>query len=356
MSHETSPEPAGNGTEPAKHPASPDHRWRWGFVAAALLIAVLMLAVFAGRPTGTGSVQKIITIQSGTPAKKIAIKLHEAGVLRSPLYFRLYTRLTGKGGAIKAGPYQFNDGMSPAEILNKLVAGDIYVWRFAVPEGYSIFQLAELLSARKIVTKDAFLAACRDQSLLQELGIGGDSVEGYLFPSTYDLMPGSDAPAIIRQMVRQFEREFNARFANRLQAERLTRHQLVTLASLVEKEAIAPQERPLIAAVFLNRLQKRMRLQSDPTAVYGKRAFGGTVSAQEVREVTPYNTYVIPGLPPGPIGNPGADAIAAVLEPARVPYLYFVAKKDGTHHFSTTLEEHNRAVARYLKNSAPQAH
>jgi len=336
----------------SSHPL-PDRR-RTVFMAIAIgaLLALVITGLLVSQPTGNGATQKIVTIPAGATAKKVAAKLQAAGVLRSQLYFSLLAQLTGKSAAIKAGPYQLTDGMSPAEILQKLVAGDFYVWRFAVPEGYSIFQLAELLAARKIVTKEAFLAACSDPPLRQELGIPGPSVEGYLYPSTYDIVPDSDARAIIRQMVRQFDREFSAQFADRLKERGLSRHQLVTLASLVEKEAIAPQERPQIAAVFLNRLQKKMRLQSDPTAVYGLRAFGGTVSAQEVRQVTPYNTYVIPGLPPGPIGNPSSGAMAAVLAPAAVPHLYFVARKDGTHHFSTTLAEHNQAVARYLKNGA----
>lgn len=333
----------------------PGSRNRWlgaVIVVGCCLLALCGLGIFASQPPGHGTMQKIVTVQTGASAKKVAAKLHAAGLLRSPLYFTLYVQLTGNSAAIKAGPYQFSDGMGPAEILRKLVSGDIYVWRFAVPEGYSIFQLAELLSARKIVTKENFLAACTDRGLLREMGLNGPSVEGYLYPSTYDLTPGSDAVAIIRQMVQQFDKEFGARFSAPLKQQPRSRHEVVTLASLVEKEAVSPAERPLIAAVFLNRLHRRMRLQSDPTAVYGRRAFGGTVSAQEVRQVTSYNTYVIPGLPPGPIGNPSAEAIAAVLAPAQVPYLYFVAKKDGTHQFSTTLAEHNQAVARYLKNNA----
>lgn len=353
MSNDSPNEQSSPGSPEEGQQPVPRNRWfSAAIVAGCLLLALCGAVLIAGQPPGDGTVQKIVTVQAGASAKKVATKLHDAGVLRSPLYFTLYVKLTGNSAAIKAGPYQFSDGMGPAEILKKLVAGDIYVWRFAVPEGYSIFQLAELLSVRKIVTKEAFLAACTDLQLMKELGLTGPSVEGYLYPSTYDLTPGSDAAAIIRQMVRQFDKEFSERFATTLKERQLSRHEVVTLASLVEKEAVAPQERPLIAAVFANRLNRRMRLQSDPTAVYGRRAFGGTVSGQEVRQVTPYNTYMIPGLPPGPIGNPSAEAIAAVLAPAKVPYLYFVAKKDGTHQFSTTLAEHNQAVARYLKNGA----
>lgn len=343
-------------TEPAPvAPAADLRQQRQRMLSWIAGIGLLLIGIFlmlANQPAGDGKLQKIITIPPGASAKKVAAQLAEAGLLRSPTLFVLRAKLTGKSAAIKAGPYQFTDDMHPSAILTKLVNGEIDVWRFAVPEGYSIFQLAELLATRKIVAKDAFLTACRNPDLLKEFKIPGETVEGYLYPSTYDITPGSSATTIVRLMLRQFDREYQQRFSAISSSRKFSRHDLLTLASMVEKEAIAPQERPQIAAVFLNRLSKRMRLQSDPTAVYGQRAFGGAVSAQDVRQATPYNTYKIAGLPPGPIGNPSAEAIAAVLAPAAVPHLYFVAKQDGTHYFSTTLVEHNQAVTRYLKNGA----
>jgi UPF0755 protein len=229
------------------------------------------------------------------------------------------------------------------------VAGEVYEKKFALPEGYSIYQAAELLAAKKFFPKDDFLLACRDAKLLRELGIKGESVEGYLYPGTYNLLKVEDAAALVRLMAGQFDKVYTERFAALEKGSRLTRRQIVTLASIVEKEAVVPEERPLIASVFLNRLKKGMPLQSDPTAVYGVRAFGGRVTGNDVRRNTAYNTYQISGLPPGPIGNPGEGAIAAVLKPAVTGYYYFVARKDGTHQFSATLDEHNRAVKQYLK-------
>jgi len=230
-----------------------------------------------------------------------------------------------------------------------MVAGEIFAYRFAVPEGYSIYQIAELLESHGIFKKEAFLKQCFNRALLKELGINGRSVEGYLFPSTYSIPPTMNEEGLIRMMVGQFDKVYGRRFADRLTSLGISRREVMTLASMIEKEAIIPAERPLIASVFRNRLKRGMPLQSDPTAVYGFRAFAGKVSKQDILRQSPYNTYLIQGLPPGPIGNPGSQAIEAAMAPAATPYLYFVAKKDGSHFFSVTLEEHNRAVRRYLR-------
>jgi UPF0755 protein len=233
-----------------------------------------------------------------------------------------------------------------------MVAGEVYERKFAVPEGYSIYQLAELLDGKGFFAKDEFLRACTNRQLVEELGIPGVSVEGYLFPSTYNLARINDVQALIRTMVEQFRKVYGERFVAQEKKSPLSRHQIVTLASIVDKEAIVPEERPRIASVFMNRLEAGMPLQSDPTAVYGVRAFAGKVSRQDIERESPFNTYRIKGLPPGPIGNPSDGAIAAVLSPAKTGYYYFVAKKDGTHFFSATLAEHNRAVSTYLKTAA----
>jgi UPF0755 protein len=244
--------------------------------------------------------------------------------------------------------------MSPLEIFRKLAAGDVYEKRFAVPEGYSIYQLAEMLDSRGYFKKEPFLAECRNPQLLKEFGITGSTVEGYLYPSTYNLVKIENPGELIRLMAGQFRKVYAERFAKIESGSRLSQNQIIALASIIEKEAVVPQEKPVIASVFLNRLKKGMPLQSDPTATYGVRAFGGKVSGSDVRRDSPYNTYLISGLPPGPIGNPGAEAIESVLKPASTGYYYFVAKKDGTHHFSASLDEHNRAVRLYLKGGAAQ--
>ena len=318
-------------------------------ICAVLLLPLAGFGTFLARPAGDGKNIRILDFTEGSSLRKFAGELETSGIISSARLFLVYTRLRGADGRVKAGSYQFSDGLSPVEILRKLVAGEVFVYRFAVPEGYSIYQIAELLDGRGIFRKDAFLKQCFDRALLKELGIGGKSVEGYLFPSTYSIPPRMDEAGLVRMMVAQFDKVYGQRFAGRVEALRTSRNAVVTLASIIEKEAVNPAERPLVASVFWNRLKKGMPLQSDPTAVYGIRAFAGKVSKQDIMRTTPYNTYLIRGLPPGPIGNPGSDAIEAVLAPAATPYYYFVAKKDGSHYFSATLEEHNRAVRTYLR-------
>lgn len=253
---------------------------------------------------------------------------------------------------MQAGYYEFNDGMRPGQILAKMVAGDFYERMFALPEGYSTYQIAEMLEKRGLYKRDDFLRACRDRAVLAEFHLTGDSVEGYLLPGSYNVVPGLSEKELVRQMLQRFQAKYagDAGLAARAKMAGMSLRQLVTLASMIDKEAVLPSERPMIAAVFDNRLKKKMRLQSDPTAVYGIRAFAGSVTKQDILRPSPYNTYLIAALPPGPIGNPSPAAAEAVLSHPRVPYLYFVARGDGSHCFSSTLAEHNEAVYRYLKS------
>jgi len=330
-----------------------------GAVLLVLAACVVRFALFALVPPGAGKVVREVDFPKGSSLRRFADELEKGGVVGSARLFVLQARLLGASGKVKAGTYQFSDAMTPGEILRKLVAGEVYEKRFAVPEGYSIFQIAEMLESRGLFTREEFLAACRSPEILREAGIRGKSVEGYLYPSTYNLVKVADAASLVRMMTEQFRKVYAERFPPLEKSAGMSRAEVITLASLVEKEAVTPEEKPLIASVFHNRLRKGMPLQSDPTAVYGLRAFGGKVTGTDVRRNTPYNTYLIKGLPPGPIGNPGSGAIEAVLKPAATNYYYFVARNDGTHQFSATLDEHNRAVRHYLKEvpaegTAPQ--
>jgi len=259
-------------------------------LALLAMVAILRYAYFLSTAPGNGKNIQIVTIAEGTNLRKISRELQDQRLITSARPFVTHARLHGNAGRVKAGPYQFNDGMKPSEILTKLVDGDYFQQRFAVPEGYSIFQVAELLQQRKLFEQSTFLAACRDRQLLKELGIPGQSVEGYLYPSTYDIAPGTTAAELIRDMVGQFNKVYSEKFAAKEYTAGMTREQVIVLASLIEKEAVNPAERPLIASVFNNRLKKGMRLQSDPTAVYGVRAFAGKVSKADILRSTPYNT------------------------------------------------------------------
>lgn len=327
-------------------------------ILAALAIALLLILaptvrylLFLARPAGDGGTVRIVDFQKGESVSQVAAEMEREGILASARLFVFHIRVKGVSGRLQAGEYQFNNGMRPSEILRRMVNGEVYTRRFTVPEGYSIHQIAELLESQHIFTKESFLNAAKDPKLLAELGIGGNSVEGYLFPSTYNVTRTTDEADLIRVMAAQFSKIYNESFAEAAQRSGLPHAQVVTLASLIEKEAVVPEERPLISSVFHNRLARGMRLQSDPTAVYGVRAFAGNVTKHDIERTSPYNTYLIPGLPPGPIGNPGKGALEAAINPVRTNYLYFVSRKDGTHHFSTNLIEHNAAVNTYLKNN-----
>ena len=323
-----------------------------GVLLAALIFLALSLSFylhFLATPYGNGHLVKVFDFSSGYTMKKISRELEKSRIIGNAALFSLYARLEKADGKIQAGTYRFSDGMPPVEILSKLVNGDVFEVRFVVPEGYSIYQIAELLDNRRIFSKESFLRQCFDRTLLNELQIPAKSVEGYLSPRTYTIKPGTDAAALIKEMVSQFRSTYNLKYSQQAKSRGLLDREVITLASMIEKEAIVPAERPIIASVFLNRLKKGMPLQSDPTSVYGIRAFAGKISKKDILRDTPYNTYRIQSLPPGPIGNPGEESIEAVLFPAQTQYLYFVARKDGTHHFSASLDEHNRAIEKYLK-------
>lgn len=302
-------------------------------------------------PAGNGKRVEIVELGRGRTLRALAADLEARRIISSSRLFTFYARLKGGDSRVKAGVYQFDDGMRPGQILAKMLAGEVYQRIFALPEGYSSFQAAEMLEKRGFYTKKQFLSACRDRALLSELGIDKESAEGYLCPGSYNILPGKSEREVVREMVRRQQELLNDGMESRIKARGISVHELLTLASMVEKEAVLPAEKPLIAAVFWNRLKLGMRLQSDPTALYGVRAFAGKVSRQDILRPSPYNTYLIPALPPGPIGNPGKDAIEAVLTPAPVPYLYFVGRGDGSHQFSTDLASHNQAVQKYLRSS-----
>ncbi len=238
--------------------------------------------------------------------------------------------------------------MTPGTVLSKLIRGEVIQYPIVIPEGYSIYQIAEILDRAKVCSQKLFLEKAQDPDLIQSLALDGDSLEGYLFPDTYNFPKGLGEEPVIRQMVSRFKTVWGS-LARRAEEMGLSRRDVVILASMIEKEARDDQERRFIAAVFLNRLNRGMALQSDPTAIYGLKEKRSSITRGDLQRRTPYNTYIVSGLPKGPIANPGFKSLQAVLYPAEVNYLYFVSKNDGTHFFSSTLQEHNSAVAKYQK-------
>jgi len=303
-------------------------------------------------PMREGSGDLHVLIPPKTSLAGIEKILAGNGVIPPGRGFYCLARVSRLSQRLQAGEYLFSPGQTPYQILRALVAGATVRWSVTIPEGSNIYQLAGILATGGWGERELFLDLARDPEMLARHGVRAASLEGYLFPDTYQLVRGQNPREIIDLMVergKQVRQELGDLRNNPLG---LSPHEVLTLASIVEKETAAPEERPLIAQVFLNRLRQRMRLQTDPTVIYGLTDFDGNLTKKDLETPTPYNTYQINGLPPGPIANPGRAAIAAVLHPASASYLYFVSKNDGTHHFSHDLAEHNRAVLKYQKSAS----
>lgn len=323
----------------------------WGFGLLALLLTGFgfWFYVYVISP-GPGSGTATIFIPRGTGVSEITALLGQEGIIRKDLRFQILARLRGSSNRLRAGEFAIERGLRPSEVLKILEQGMSIQHRITIPEGVTMRWIAALLAEDGWVDTTSFLALGRNPEFIHRFGLSTNSLEGYLFPDTYLFVRGeSDAASIITTMINRFLTVWDEVAAK--EQLPLNRHQVLTLASIIEKETAAPEERPLIARVFLNRLNKHMRLQSDPTVIYGLLPdFTGNLTRTDLKEETPYNTYVINGLPPGPICSPGRAAIEAVLHPAASKALFFVSRNDGTHVFSRTLNEHNRAVRKYQKN------
>ena len=317
-------------------------------ICAAAVISGYLLWSWAYRPNQPGTTSEIVvTIPKGRSLKATADILRHRSIITNPTKFIVFARFKGYDKRLKAGEYLLSAGMSPAAILEIMVNGAVRLHKLTVPEGYTLYQIAALVEKAGLATQAEFINAATDPLLVRKHGLTGQTFEGYLFPDTYLFPKNISVQKIIATMVKRFRSVFTAKWEARSAQIGLSVHQVVTLASIIEKETGAPGERSLISSVFHNRLKKRMRLESDPTVIYGIKNFDGNLTRKHLATRTPYNTYKIRGLPPGPIANPGRAALEAALYPADTAYIYFVAKKDRTHHFSTNLRAHNRAVKKY---------
>jgi UPF0755 protein len=275
--------------------------------------------------------------------------LREGGVLPHPLAFRALVLLTFSGRRLHYGEYAFTTPPSAFEAWRRLVRGDVIKYEVTVPPGANLYDVAELLERKKLATAETFLATAASPAVLRRLEIPGESAEGYLFPDSYTFVRPVTPEEILEYMVRQFRRNVLPDAEKRAKEAGLSLHQVVTIASIIEKETGVEEEKPMVSAVIRRRLELGMPLQMDPTVIYGVKRFDGTVTRMDLRTAGPYNTYLNRGLPPGPIANPGSAALAAALAPSKAEYLYFVSNNDGSHTFSRTLPEHNRAVERFRR-------
>lgn len=318
-----------------------------GFLAACLIgLLAYGFWITMSAPAGTEDREIVLEIPQGFTKRQIASYLVKEGVLRNQLPFLILSYLKGRT-SLKAGEYLLRPTMSPLQIFRFLREGKVLLHPLVVPEGFNTKDIGAALEKTGIGHAEAFIQESSNRDLLRELGIESDRAEGYLFPDTYSFPKGTSPQIVIRRMVQNFQKRFGPKLKARASEQGMTVHEVVTLASIIEKEAHTDTEKPLIAAVFLNRLKLQIPLQADPTVIYSLPHFDGNIHKEDLRFDSPYNTYRYRGLPPGPIANPGIVSLQAALHPAPVKYLYFVSKNDGEHSFSETLQAHNRAVRQY---------
>ena len=319
---------------------------------AAILFVVLIIAYsyYALSPVDHRTEIVTVEIPKGTSFPRSVDLLEEAGLVKHKYLFYALVLARNARGHIKAGEYEMSASLSPLDIINKLVKGDIKVYPVTIPEDFTLREIAVRLASYRLVDEKLFLSLAKDTKLLAELDIEGRSVEGYLYPETYKFDKSMGPRAIIEEMVTQFRKRFAPAMEKRAKELGLTLHEVVTLASLIGKETGHEEEKPQVSAVFHNRLRKKMKLQSDPTSVYDLESFAGAVKKKHLLRKSPYNTYIIDGLPPSPIANPAIDSLQAALYPAPGNYLYFVSNNDGSHKFSSSLSAHNKAVLKYQIN------
>jgi len=298
-------------------------------------------------------VETCFEIPEGSSLKKIALLLKQQGVIREPTLFTLLARFRNAEYRIQSGEYCVRLPLAPRDILDKLIRGEIQLVSVTIPEGSTVFDIARIIEQHGIAPAEEIVHKATDPAFVKRFGYDNESLEGFLFPDTYTFKRKTSPEALLSRMASRFSEMMSRELQRTTHRRTLPLREVITLASLVEKETPQCSEKPLIAAVFLNRLSRGMRLECDPTVLYGLRRedpqFQGRLLKKHLLKTTPYNTYQIAGLPYGPICNPGLDSIRAVLNPATTDYLFFVSRNDGTHQFSRTLEEHNQAVTTYQR-------
>ena len=339
---------AGKSEKPLRHRL----KSRVMVILAVMLVTGIIFAAFvyqyATTPASASPDEQVVEIKPGMTLKKVAHFLADKELLKEPSNFMLYTYLQGEQNRIQAGEYRLSPSMPPREILEALTSGMAVLYVVTIPEGYRITEIADLLEAKGLAEKAAFIEATRNRELLDSMHIPSGSLEGYLYPETYRFSKAAGARRIVQTLLDTFkERVLQPERVQQVEAMQFTFHEIVTLASLIEKETGLGKERTLISSVFHNRLIKKMRLQTDPTVIYAMADFDGNIRKKDLSIDSPYNTYKHFGLPPGPIASPGLESIQAAMNPEESAFLYFVSRKNGSHQFSTNYKDHTRAVRKY---------
>lgn len=325
-----------------------------GIVFLCLLIASFIflkkVSKFSSTPFDATGKEIKFDINPGQNLSTISDNLQNNGIIKSSFFFKILASYKESSKELKAGEYILSASKTPLEILSIITKGSVKLYRLTLPEGLNIKEVAQRVDQAGFGASENFLLLAESQAFARKLGIDQVNLEGYLYPETYFFPKNTPQKKIIAAMVQAFNKAYNKEFRQQTIDMGFSIHEIITLASIIEKETGAAKERPVISSVFHNRLKKGMRLESDPTVIYGIKDFNGNITRKDLRTWTPYNTYKIKALPPGPIANPGELSIKAALYPDKTDYIFFVAKKDTTHKFSRTIQEHNKAVRKYQLN------
>ena len=316
-----------------------------GIVGLVVLVSFMTL----NQPFGDSYSQQLIDIPPGTAFIQVSHQLKEKGLLGPEWFFQLLGRIQRVDRKIIPGEYELHAGMRPTELLAKLVEGDVYEHSVTIPEGYNVVQIAEILDQKELANKREVLRLNRDPAFIASVNVKAASLEGYLFPDTYRFARYMPTEYIVRAFVTRFHEMVTPEIRAQAKSMEMTLQEVLTLASVIEKETGLATERALVSGVFHNRLRRNIPLQSDPTVIYALEYFDGNIRKADLSVNSPYNTYKVLGLPPGPIANPGLASIKAALNPTPSDFVYFVSRNDGSHKFSATLAEHNKAVDKYQR-------
>lgn len=322
-------------------------------IRIVLIVVLILCTIYVAAdlltpfPIGDKTIE--IEIPKGVTFRQAVEILSKDGLMRNKTLFFVIGRMSGMERKIRAGYYSIRGSMSPFSLLRKLRGGQIIEYEIVIVEGDSLWEIGGNLAGKGIIKKEDFIRLSVNKDFLNSYDIKAPSFEGYLFPDTYKIPKGTDPKEAIGLMINRMREKYSDELRDRASEIGLSEKEVLTLASIIEEEAKVDKERPLISAVYHNRLRKRIPLQADPTSIYGIDGFRRDITGRDLKRKTPYNTYIIKGLPPGPISSPGIKSITAALYPADVPYIFFVSNNDGTHRFSVTPREHQIAVEIYRK-------
>ncbi len=323
----------------------------FALASLALVVEVIRDSYFFLSPNSPDPSFRIILIEPGNFIKTSDL-LYKEGLIKDSKRFFWLARLLRMSSKVRVGEYEVKMDMSPFDILKVITSGKSVLHAVHIPEGFNIDQIADDLASKNLVDRTEFINLAKDTKMAKLLGINDISLEGYLYPETYSFTHFTGERVILKTMVEKFKEVYSREIKFAAERQKASMHDVVVLASMIEKETGAPEERPIISSVFHNRLKLKMLLQSDPTVIYGKKTERMNITKADLLTPTPYNTYTRKGLPAGPISNPGKNSLLAAIEPADTKYLYFVSRNNGTHYFSATYAEHNQAVKVYQQNAA----